>query len=218
MKKQHILNEIRRTAEANGGMPLGVARFYRETGIKESDWHGKYWARWGDALMEAGFAPNVLQRPYGEDELIEKYIGLIRELGRLPVRGEVRLKRRRDRDFPSANTFARFGSKEKLAARIIDYCHDHVGFDDVVPMCGIVRTQNETDAQEDEKDIEKIGFVYLLKYSRHYKIGKTNAIGRRERELAIQLPEKARTVHVIRTDDPEGIEAYWHKRFAMKRK
>ena len=56
-----------------------------------------------------------------------------------------------------------------------------------------------------------------MKSGRHYKIGKTNAVGRRERELAIQLPEKANTVHVIKTDDPTGIEAYWHKRFELKR-
>jgi hypothetical protein len=57
----------------------------------------------------------------------------------------------------------------------------------------------------------------LAKSGRHYKIGKTNSSGRREYELSIQLPEKLKMVHVISTDDPTGIEAYWHKRFESKR-
>ena len=57
-----------------------------------------------------------------------------------------------------------------------------------------------------------------MKSGRYYKIGRSNAVGRREYELAIQLPEKVTTVHTIKTDDPVGIEAYWHKRFQDKRK
>ena len=65
---------------------------------------------------------------------------------------------------------------------------------------------------------ETIGFVYLLKASRYFKVGRSSSFERRSRELAIQLPEKAETVHVIRTDDPIGIERYWHQRFESKRK
>ena len=60
MAKQEILNTIRQTAKQNGGKPLGVARFGKETGINPYDW-GKYWARFGDAQKEAGFTPNQRQ-------------------------------------------------------------------------------------------------------------------------------------------------------------
>lgn len=70
----------------------------------------------------------------------------------------------------------------------------------------------------DESAETAIGCVYLLKSGRHYKIGRSNAVGRRERELQIQLPEKAEVVHEIKTDDPVGIENYWHNRFADRRK
>lgn len=52
------------------------------------------------------------------------------------------------------------------------------------------------------------GFVYLLRSGKNYKIGRSNAVGRRLRELAIQLPQKPKMIHVIETDDPEGIEQY----------
>lgn len=73
-------------------------------------------------------------------------------------------------------------------------------------------------SDESQKPLPSVGYVYLMKSGKYYKLGKTNSVGRREYELGVKLPEEVKTVHFIKTDDPDGIEAYWHKRFEQKRK
>jgi hypothetical protein len=218
MNKEHILQEIKRTAKANDGVPLGRLRFFRETGIKEADWKGKYWARWNDAVSEAGLEPNQKTTAYEESLLIEKYISLMRELGRFPVVAEIRMKVRADASFPNDRTFERFGSKSEFAAKILDYCQTRSGYEDVAALCATLADRAKTNGAKVDDSETVIGYVYLMKSGKFYKLGRSNAAGRREYELSIQLPEKLRTVHVIRTDDPAGIEAYWHRRFEEKRK
>lgn len=218
MDKSHILAEIRRTAEANGGQPLGIARFGQDTGIKLSDWFGLHWKSWGDALVEAGFQPNMLQGAYSDDVLLKALVHLIHELGRFPVNGELRLKRRRDPDFPSHNVFRRLGSRSEVIAKVASFCRSHPGLEDVARACALAAPGAKPPLDSAPPSEDPVGFVYLVKSGRYYKIGKTNSIGRRERELAIQLPEESRRVHVIRTDDPSGIEEYWHRRFGGRRK
>ena len=60
VEKERILSEIRRMAEENGGKALGQERFQKETGIREADWRGRYWARWSDAIEEAGKVDKTL--------------------------------------------------------------------------------------------------------------------------------------------------------------
>jgi len=220
MTKEHILSEIRRTAAANGGAPLGLERFLAETGIKSSDWHGKFWARRGDALKEAGFQPNQLNAARTTEDLLNNLAGLVRELGRFRVTGEMKLKARRDPKFPSHNTFGRFGRKRALAAQLEKFCRDR-GENDLAELCAVAaKTDDAEDAGgvPEETAAGELGYVYLMKAGRFYKIGRTNALGRRERELAIQLPEAAKVIHSVKTDDPVGIEEYWHRRFQDRRK
>ena len=227
--KQRVLSEIRRTAEANDGVPLGTARFLQETGIKVTDWQGKIWARWGDALLEAGFRPNQLQTAFDDDTLIEKFIGLMRELGRFPVSNEVRMKARSDDGFPWHNTFARFGPKQKFAAKILEYCQQHNGYEDVMVLCASVAAQpakkqrgEEVDdgraRESDGRTVEGYVYMALLKLGRErrYKIGKAVLVERRTDQISIQLPENLQLIHKISTDDAYGIEKYWHKRFEAK--
>lgn len=222
MNKQHILDEIRRTAKANGGEALGRQRFEKETGTKRHDWYGRYWARWEDAVKEAGLTSSGWQEAFDDEVLLARLASFMRELGRFPSDGDLRVKKHGDPSFPNHDAFrSHFGTRQKLRRALIQYCQTHSGFDDVVSMCGPVSTEDSTedDAPKKEKKPAQVvlGFVYLMKSGKHYKIGKTNAAGRREYELRIQLPESLSTVHVIKTDDPDGIEAYWHRRFASKR-
>ena len=78
--KAHIIREIKRIANANGGKPPGVQIFERETGIKQWDWYPDTWLRWNDALEEAGYLPNKLQGRIGDEVVIEKYIAARRHL------------------------------------------------------------------------------------------------------------------------------------------
>lgn len=218
MTREFILKEIKRTAEANGGKALGRQRFIQETGIKEYDWKGKIWARWGDAVREAGYSPGELQTAFDDTQFLEQLALLIRDLGHFPVMMEMRLRKRQDPSFPNEKGYERFGTKVQLAARVIDYSRSKSSFEGVIAICERVSNKDVSESVETFPAApEDFGFVYLLKSGRFYKIGRSNAAGRRERELDIQLPEKATNIHVIRTDGPVGIEAYWHNRFADKR-
>lgn len=215
--KQRILEEIKRTARANGGVALGKDRFFNETGIKFSDWHGKYWVRWGDAISEAGFEPNQLTEAYSQEFLIEKLIPLIRHLGRFPVYGDLRMNAHNDSDFPSHSSFRGLGPKAEWAGKVVAYCRER-GLEDIVVLCGT--TPDPESPPYSETLSTKIGHVYLVRHGsrKEYQIGKTFNPLRREGEIALQLPEKLEPIHYIKTDDPSGVENYWHTRFADKRK
>jgi hypothetical protein len=57
-----------------------------------------------------------------------------------------------------------------------------------------------------------------MKSGRFFKIGHSDAPGRRQYDLAIQLPEKVELIHNIPTEAPEAAERFWHERFKEERK
>lgn len=212
MDKAHILSEIRRTAAQNGDIPFGAARFTRETGISESQWRGRYWARWSDAVLEAGYIPNKYKEAYENEFILDCLETIVLKLDRFPTVAEIKLHRQQDSSLPTANVFQRIGNKSHLASLLSQHTSDAR----VKQICDeIALASDETETMESK---ERDGFVYLMKSGRFYKIGFTNSLDRRQYELGIQLPEGIKPIHSIRTDDPSGIEAYWHNRFREKRK
>lgn len=218
MDKQGIVAEIARMALDNGGKAPGFQAFSRTTGVRKSDWYPHIWLRWGDALVEAGYAPNLFRTRTPDEVLLEKYVEFARELGRLPIEGEIRRRARTDASFPHHRAFSRFGGKQKLLAAAAAHCRKTPGFEAVLALC-VGKEDTSTRAPADKQREAKVatGFVYLMKSGPHYKVGRTNSVGRRGSELAIKIPVPPRTLHSIETDDPVGVEAYWHRRFADQR-
>jgi hypothetical protein len=215
MDKQHILDEIRRTAKANGDKPLGIRRFKAQTGIAESDWSGKHWVRWGDALIEAGYKPNTLQQAYDEEFVIGKLVELIQTLGHYPVVREMKMLTGGGTGFPSHRVFQRVGRKHELAQKAVDYCRKQGGLDEVIAICEPIAEMEPKESSDESDD----GFVYLIRSGKNdlYKIGRSNDPDVRRANLATGNPAELSIVHKIQTDDSVGIEDYWHRRFFKNR-
>lgn len=217
MDKRRVLSEIKRIASDNGGKPPGRERFEKETGISVSEWYPHVWLRWGDALAEAGFEANRLAVKMDANVVLDRYIELIRELGRVPLVAELRVKARKDPTFPSHGVFAKVGGKEVLLAAVRKRCETQAA-SDVLSLLPAV-SESTSRGRESLSMPRRIqtGYVYLMKSGRHFKIGRSNSVGRREWELGIKIPIPPTTIHYIETDDPTGVEAYWYRRFADKR-
>jgi hypothetical protein len=180
-----------------------------------SDWYPHIWLRWGDALEEAGFEANRLAEKIDADVVLDRYVAFIRELGRVPLNAELKVKAKGDPTFPSHGVFDKFGGKAALLAATRERA-ERIGAADVLAVLPNATAVTETSDLGSAKRI-RTGFVYLMKSGRHFKIGRSNSVGRREWELGIKIPIPPTTIHYIETDDPIGVEAYWHRRFADKR-
>ncbi|QQW33209.1 GIY-YIG nuclease family protein [Mycobacterium marinum] len=218
--KDEILAEIRRCAAENGGVPLGMPRFEAETGIRQSDWRGRYWVTWNDALSEAGFAPNAMQgRKLNDDELLRYLALLTRKLGRFPTYAHLCIESRNSRDFPGESTFKnRIGNKAEQVARLRQFTASDEAFADVYELLPMEVKEQSQELAGPVATTQADGVVYMVKSGRYYKIGRTSHVGRRSYEIGLQLPEKPVPVHSFETDDPVGIEGYWHQRFKDRRR
>ena len=114
-------------------------------------------------------------------------------------------------DFPGHSTFINhFGNKAGLVAAFAKWLRENDNFADLI---ALLPEDKEAVASAPPRE----GFVYLLKSGNHYKIGRSEELERRVKQISIALPEEVTLEHAIRTDDPPGIEAYWHRRFAERR-
>lgn len=185
MDKEQILDAIRRCAEENGGRAVGKGRFEKLTGITEAQWAGRYWLRWSDAVVEAGYQASLMTTALPDEAVLDALVAFIRELGHYPVSAEFRMRRRTHPTFPDHKVFRRFGNKPDVAARVIAHVANNPDMSDVTAICQPIAAEPSRAAPQSDDDVPVAGQVYLMKSGTHYKIGRSNAAGRRAYELAI---------------------------------
>jgi hypothetical protein len=213
--RQRILDEIRRIAKLNGGRPPGRHKFERETGIKYAHWSGVLWARWGDALAEAGFQPNTLNPRLDAEAMLSKLVAAVRYYGKLPTWAELQLYRQHDPSFPTHRTIARhFHGRPQMIVALKRRASAGVSDADILALLPEEISDDTADEMAVGDKAVGDGWVYLIKSGDHYKIGRGENLERRVKQIRVALPERGELVHAIRTDDPAGIESYWHRRFA----
>ncbi len=219
--KEEIVEHIKRIARAEGSAP-GRQRFEAVTGVKRHEWYGLHWARWGDALKDAGLTANGFQGQFDKEHVLNAYVSLIAKLGRVPTEGDIRIERRANDSFPSHSTLANhIGLRRDRLVAALDHVRQH-GLGQEAAKILSEAIEALPPASNEEDVVERLGpvatgYVYMLKSGNFYKIGKTNSIDRRQYEIGLQLAEVLEPIHSIETDDPSGIEAYWHNRFKDKR-
>lgn len=216
--KQDILAKIRLMAANAGGRAPGREAFLTETGIKPHEWRGRIWRSWSEAVAEAGFAPNERQAAIGDDELLAVVCLIAKSLKRFPSTGDIEFDARRHPNAPSAKTILARWKMPDLAAALALYADAH----GEAEVAGYARLYSSPRLQRVEEGltsggVNAAGYVYMQRHASDYKIGFTTSLNKRGRQIQIELPQEIELVHSILTDDPQGVEAYWHRRFADKR-
>lgn len=219
--RDHILAEIRRLTVENDGAPIGQRTFENETGIKQSQWRGKLWARWGDAVAEAGHRRNTATPKLNPDTVLDHLEEACRDYRHFPTYAEWRMY---TQEKPiGINSYHRaFGGREEAITALRDRAIER-GENDLLE----ILPDTETNAAETE-DVPATGsferlqndhrFVYLIKSGNQklYKIGQAKNVEGRIENLRTADPS-IEPIHKIRTRDPGAIEKYWHDLFCACR-
>lgn len=178
LTKDEVLREIRRAAAENGGAAPGRGAFFAGTGIRESDWSGRWWTTWGAAVREAGLEPQKLNHRLDDNIVLHAAARIVQKFGRFPTAAEIRFECHADPALPSHNTFRRFGGLGGLRTRLGTFAEEQ-GLSDVVAALPdhAAAPIADSPAQADSGTRALVdGFVYLIKSGRHFKIGKARSV------------------------------------------
>jgi hypothetical protein len=189
--RERILAEIKRIAKANGGVAPGKGVFEKETGIRKYDWSGKYWARWSDAVADAGLVAQDYKQKQDTTLFYPKLAEAVRHYGKAPTTAELNLYRKIQPNCPWDNTLRRhFGSINEAYGSLREWAKVNIKYQDIVAMISeIVIPENESIRPTKE------GHVYLIKSGAFYKIGRGDELEKRVKQIRTALPDASSLEH-----------------------
>ncbi len=217
MHRDKIHQRIRELAAERGGH-ISFRDFLKEVGQTEQWIRGQPWfPGWNSLLTELGLPTRRFEPPQrNAADSTASLVELVRRLGRWPTEDELRRERSLNDAIPSVGYIRKLRRSGELATLIAPYAESDPSNKILQGLAAEKRQDEDTVAVASTKDRVQ-GYVYMLRSGRKYKIGKSTDPARRFREVRLELPDETVQVHAIATDDPTGIEAYWHRRFAGTR-
>jgi hypothetical protein len=215
--KEETLEKMKEWSRENNSKTPSEKVFFEYAEIGIHDLKKLGWSHYGALVQEAGLKPNKFDKTkYNKTGLCVLFVGTIREKNKWPTRGELDVKHFQDPNFPNYGTFVnQLGLTGDLAQSILDFIKDKKGFEDIEDICVpiIEKYKNDQITNNAGKTVEQ---VYMYKYknqSQPIKVGRSNDVFTRGIQLAAGGHDKLELLHFIKTDDPIGVEQYWHNRF-----
>lgn len=215
LTREFIIETYQNVVKNCGGRVVGLRVFERKTGISAAYWWGGYWRSWTEFQADAGFEPNRRPPRHTEEFLVRRFVELAMEMGKLPTHADMRIRSRQDPSFPSPSAFTRRTRYDVMLRKVADYCE---GKPELAALVEWVEQRRGWVIARRSKPGRAQGIVYMLREKDCflYTLRKARGCGARFRRSAARLSCRPETVHVIDTDDPEGIERYWRQRFKSK--
>src|SRR5690242_1691862 len=104
--RAQIVEQIRDIAAETGGAPPELRQFEKMSGIRRHRFIGSIWARWPDALQEAGLRPKGAKGRLRNEDMLVAFARLARSLGRVPTVNDVKVCRAEGGNLPCYKSYA----------------------------------------------------------------------------------------------------------------
>lgn len=217
MEKEAIAEAYMQMVKEQGGKPLSRTAFLQKTLLPENIWSGGHWRSWAHFQFELGLEPTLQAKRTPDEVLLRRFAELALKLNKLPSLADFRMERRKDPTLPCYDCFHRMAQREELLTMVELFCEDKPEFTPVTELLRQRRAIFMTRKRE-QKRKRCQGFVYLLRGGevRMFRLGAARAHGSEFIRKTKALSLRPETVHMIDTDDPEGIEDYWRRRFSRQ--